>query len=298
MSATTNAASYSVGSETGRLADVYLCRPDNFQWMDKLEEASQANAVVTETLKAGTKFDIQAAQRQYREFVDAFESAGVTCHFAEPDPSLTYQVYTRDPSTMTPWGVLITQMYRVQRRGEVAPTHRFYERAGIPVWNWSTAGPIEGGDIHLIRDGLAAIGYTGVRSTEASVRQTAGWLEAKGWEVRAQPFPEHFLHLDLLFAMVNDRLALMCLDVLPDDFVAWAKGHGIEPIDVPYKDAMNLYCNCLSLGGDRVISSKGATEVNAKLRAHGIEVLDPDLSMFTQAGGGPRCMSMPLRREG
>jgi arginine deiminase len=266
--------------------------------MDKLEEATQANAVVTETLKSGRRFDAQAAQAQHREFVDAFESAGVTCRFADPDPNLSYQVYTRDPSTMTPWGVLIAQMYRVQRRGEVAPTHRFYESQGIPVWNWVTAGPIEGGDIHLIRPGLAAIGYTGVRSTEPAVRQLSGWLEAEGWEVRAQSFAEHFLHLDLLFAMVNDNLALMCLDVLPDDFVAWAKGHGIEPIPVSYKDAMELYCNCISLGGDRVISSRGATEVNAKLRANGIEVYDPDLSMFTRAGGGPRCMSLALRREG
>ncbi|MEQ8335167.1 hypothetical protein [Nisaea sp.] len=52
-----------------------------------------------------------------------------------------------------------------------------------------------------------------------------------------------------------------------------------------------------SLGNDRVISSKSAKRVNEALRAEGITVLDPELSMFTQAGGGPRCLSMSLLRE-
>lgn len=295
MSSGTNA--YAVGSEYGVLRDVYLCRPEHFQWSDIAHEDTTANAVVRATLRDGIAFDRSAAETGYREFVDAYEQAGVTCHFAETDPALSYQIYTRDPSTMTPWGVFLCQMYRQQRRGEIATTYRFYERLGIPVWNWATAGPVEGGDIHLIKPGVAVVGYTGQRTTEVAAKQLQVWLEAEGWECRLQKFAEHFLHLDLLYATVNERLALMCLEVLPEDFVAWVKGHGIEPISVTYKEAMQLYCNCMSLGDDRVISSKGATRVNQALRAEGITVLDPDLSMFTQAGGGPRCMSMALRRD-
>ena len=286
-----------VTSEYGVLREVLLCRPDNFQWSDKNPETANANAVVRETLRAGVQFDAQAAQRQHRELVDAFEQAGVACRFAEPDPALSYQVYTRDPAVMTPWGVLIGQMYRQQRRGEVAPTVRFYQAAGIPVWNWVTAGPLEGGDVHLIRPGLAAIGHTGIRTVEAAARQLAGWLEGEGWEARLVPFAEHFLHLDLFFAMVNERLALVCTDIADDAFLAWLKANRIEAVPVSYKDCMNLHGNCISVGGDRVISARGAVEVNARLRANGITVLDPDLSMYTQAGGGPRCMSMPLARD-
>ena len=131
-------------SDYGLLTDVLLCEPDNFKWFP-------ANSVAEETLRRGTSFDLQLAQRQHREMVQALESAGVTCHFAAPDPHLPYQVYTRDPDVMTPWGVLVTQMFRPQRVGEVAPIVRFYQGHGIPVWNWATAGSIEGGDIHLVR---------------------------------------------------------------------------------------------------------------------------------------------------
>ena len=216
---------FTVASEFGVLKDVYLCRPDHFQWSDLAKEDTAANAVVRATLQDGALFDKTAALAGYQEFIDAYEGAGVRCHFADTDPALSYQIYTRDPSVMTPWGVFLGQMYRQQRRGEIATTYRFYEKRGIPVWNWATAGPIEGGDIHLIKPGIAVIGYTGQRTCEPAARQLQAWLEAEGWECRLQKFAEHFLHLDLLYATVNDRLALMCLDVLPDDFVEWLAGH-------------------------------------------------------------------------
>ena len=276
-------------SDYGLLTDVLLCEPDNFKWFP-------ANSVAEETLRRGTSFDLQLAQRQHREMVQALESAGVTCHFAAPDPNLPYQVYTRDPDVMTPWGVLVTQMFRPQRVGEVAPIVRFYQGHGIPVWNWATAGSIEGGDIHLVRPGTLLIGYSGDRTKEASARQVAGWFEGQGWQVRCQPFAQHFLHMDLLFAMAAEKVALACLEVLPDDFAAWLRGLGIELVPVSYKEAMELNGNVLALGGGKVLSAAGSKGVNAKLRALGLDVLDPDLTMFTMGGGGPRCMTMPIRR--
>ena len=60
---------------------------------------------------------------------------------------------------------------------------------------------------------------------------------------------------------------------------------------------MNLACNVVALGNDRVVSTAAATELNSKLRAMGFEVYDPDMSMYTNAGGGVHCMAQPLRRD-
>ena len=53
----------------------------------------------------------------------------------------------------------------------------------------------------------------------------------------------------------------------------------------------------VALGDDRVLSSTAAPELNARLRALGFEVYDPDMSQFQLAGGGVHCMCQPLRRD-
>jgi N-dimethylarginine dimethylaminohydrolase len=55
--------------------------------------------------------------------------------------------------------------------------------------------------------------------------------------------------------------------------------------------------NGISLGGERVVSSMGATELNDALRARGITVIELELSMFTLGGGGAHCLGQALRRE-
>jgi N-dimethylarginine dimethylaminohydrolase len=60
---------------------------------------------------------------------------------------------------------------------------------------------------------------------------------------------------------------------------------------------MALGCNVVALGNDRVLSVASSTELNARLRALGFTVYDPDMSMFLRAGGGVHCMCQALRRD-
>jgi N-dimethylarginine dimethylaminohydrolase len=61
---------------------------------------------------------------------------------------------------------------------------------------------------------------------------------------------------------------------------------------------MRLGCNVLSLGNLRVVSAATGRELNAALRAEGLAVLDPELSLFTAGGGGPHCLTCLLARDG
>lgn len=287
-----NNREWRIDSETGLLRDVLLCRPDHYSWQS-------TNAVAVDTLRKGTAAPERAAfDAQYDGMVQALEAAGVACWYLDdPEPQLPYQVYTRDSSQITPWGPVITQLYRPQRRGEYAGVIRFYNETCGGPWRYSTAGTIEGGDIHIIRPGLLLIGYSGERTDEAGARQFAGWFEAQGWETRLENFPEHFLHMDLLFSMVADNLALACLEVMEDALIAWLRERQIRLIPVSYKDAMQLSCNVLALGGERVLSAAHSTAVNEALRAEGLEVIDIPLDLFTRGGGGVHCMTMPLNRD-
>jgi N-dimethylarginine dimethylaminohydrolase len=281
---------WGVDSEHGRLLDVLLCPPDNFRWLP-------TSAISRATIESGRRFDPDAAAAQHRELVSIFEEAGVRCHFLDPDPALPYQVFARDSSVMTPWGPVVTQLNQWWRRGEYAPVIRFYEDAGIPVFRMVTAAALEGGDVMIVEPGRVVIGTGESRTQEPAARQLAGWFEENGWQARVEPIPGRFVHIDVLMAVVAERLAAVCTDVLSHSLVSWLREIGFELIEVPVGDAFDLGVNAVSLGDDRVLSGAGAGKLNRALRAHGLEVLEPDLEMFTRGGGGAHCLGQALRRE-
>ncbi|MFP3422447.1 arginine deiminase family protein, partial [Bacillus sp. SIMBA_161] len=88
-----------------------------------------------------------------------------------------------------------------------------------------------------------------------------------------------------------------CVDVLDDNFLDWLRERQIRLIPVSYKDVMQLSCNVLSLGNERVLSAAHSENVNAALRAEGLEVIETPLDLFTAGGGGVHCLTMPLRRD-
>jgi N-dimethylarginine dimethylaminohydrolase len=281
---------WTVASETGPLTDVLVCAPDHYRWIP-------TNTIARRTLAAGGQPDLQALQAQHRELVQALEQGGARVHHLPPEPQLPYMVYTRDSVVVTHRGPVLCQLERPQRRGEYAPLLDWHAAQGSAFWRKSSTGTLEGGDVHILRPGLALIGASGGRTDPAGAGQLAGWLRAEGWEVRIESFDEHFLHLDVLFCMAAPGLAVACLDVLPEDLSEWLAAHGIRCLPVPYRAAMTLGCNILSLGGGRVISARESQTLNAALRAEGLVVLDPALSLFTAGGGGPHCLTCPLRRE-
>jgi N-dimethylarginine dimethylaminohydrolase len=281
---------WGVDSEHGRLLDVLVCRPDNFRWR-------VTSAITQATFDAGHRFDPELAASQHAALVSAYEEAGVRVHFLDPDPALPYQVFTRDSSTMGPNGTVVTQPAQWWRRGEYAPVIRFHQEAEIPIRGMITAGSLEGGDVMIVEPGSVLIGCGEARTQQAAADQLAGWFREDGWEARVQPIPERYVHIDVLSAVLGEKLAAVCADVLPASTVEWFRAKGFDLIEVSEEQAFTLGANAISLGGGKVISAAGADELNGALTARGIEVIELDLSMFTLGGGGPHCLSQALRRE-
>jgi N-dimethylarginine dimethylaminohydrolase len=281
---------WGVDSEYGRMLDVLVCRPDNFRWR-------ATSAISQATLDAGYQFDAELAASQHAALVGAYEDAGIRCHFLEPDPALPYQVFTRDSSTMGPNGTVVTQPAQWWRRGEYAPVIRFHQEAGIPVRGMITAGSLEGGDVMIVEPGAVLIGAGETRTQEVAANQLAEWFREDGWDARVQPIPERYVHIDVLVAVLAEKLAAVCSEVLPAAAVEWLRGKGFDLIEVSEEQAFRLGVNAISLGDERVVSAAGAVELNAALRERGLGVIEVDLSMFTLGGGGPHCLSQALRRE-
>lgn len=283
-------ARWGIDSEYGRLRDVLVGPADHYRWQT-------GNAMSRRSLRLGRQFDPDLARRQYLGMLNLYSEAGVTVHTLTPDPSLPYQLYARDSSVMTPWGAIITQLFSPWRRGEWRAVLDFYLESGIPIYDIVTAGAFEGGDFMVLKPGLIVCGYSGERTSREGMVQVRGWVEAEGWEFLSYEFDPYFLHLDVKLAMLAKDLACACIDALETEFVATLKGRGIEILGISYTAMRELGCNVVAMGDDRVLMPAGNSELAELCRAHGLEVLAPDIGMFTAGGGGVHCMSQPLRRD-
>lgn len=281
---------WGIDSEYGVLRDVLIGPVDNFSW-------KTGNASARRAERLGMSFDHRVASAQHREMLDAYRHAGVTTHLIPADKSLPYQIYGRDSSVMTPWGPIITQMYSPWRRGEWVPILNKYAELNIPIFDVITAGTLEGGDFMVLEPGVILCGYSGERTSPQGFMQMKSWIEREGWEVKGYQFDPFFLHIDVMVAMLAEKLAAVCIDAVEPELVQWFKHRNIEIIDIPFPQVLELGVNVVALGNDRVMLPKANTGLAAKCRAQGLEVIDPDISMISPGGGGVHCMCQPLKRD-
>jgi len=276
-------------NETDPLTDVLLGSPAHL--------FHRATSSLSRKYLRDSPCDIQIAQAQHAELVSAYHHYNVNVHMLDPEPELTMQVYSRDSSVMTPYGAIITAMANWWRRGENYAAIRAYEKLGIPIYDMVTAGTFEGGDFNVIEEGCVLIGCGGARTQEEGARQVASWFEAEGWEVRLAFFDEYYVHIDLMVVPIAEKLTAVCLDCTEPGIVEWLKAKGHEIIDVPFRQTMELGCNLMSLGKDRVIVPKASTTLSENRKARGFDVTCVDTAEISKTGGGIHCMAQALRRD-
>ena len=285
---------WGINNDYAKLHHVLLGKPEYYRWVE-------AGPLIGRTLanadRTGHKFDLQLAMKQHTEMVSIYEENGVNCHYLEPDEALHRNFFARDSSAMSPWGALICHMQLKVRRADYVTAIKFYQDNNIPIWKFATAGHFEGGDFNIIEPGRVLIGYCGERSEKEGSEQVADFVRAEGWEAVVAPISREFVHMDGLIVPLAEKLAVACIDAMEPWLVDIIKGWGIEIVDVDYREAKNLGVNLVALGDGKVLSMAGATDLNAKMRALGFEVYDPDMSMFTLGGGGVHCLSQALCRE-
>jgi len=285
---------WGIDNDYGKLTDVLLGKPEYYRWVD-------AGPIIARTLnnahKTGIAFDLQTAMAQHSEMVRIYEDAGVTCHYLEPDEVLHRNFFARDSSAMTPWGAIICHMQLKCRRADYVTAIRFYQENNIPIWNYSTAGHFEGGDLVILEPGVALVGYCGERSEPEGSHQVASWFREKKWDVEVVPISREFVHLDGLLVPLDHKKVVTCLDALEPWVIEWLDKRGYSFVDVGYGEAKNLGVNLVALGEGKVLSMKGADSLNAAMRDQGYQVFEPDMSMFTLGGGGVHCLAQALRRE-
>lgn len=191
---------------------------------------------------------------------------------------------------------------------------------------------IEGGDFLVLNDDCVAIGIS-QRSTSGTIQAVGSKLasELGVCKVLAVDIPKQraYMHLDTVFTMV-DRDAFTIYPDVHKNMVVWELEYeengklkdiketrdlftclernlrvdkiraietgGGDPIEAS-RDQWNDGTNTLAIAPGVVVTYEGNEVSNMALRDNGITVHEINGSELGKGRGGPRCMSMPLKRE-
>ncbi|MDI3317346.1 MAG: arginine deiminase [Bacillota bacterium] len=209
--------------------------------------------------------------------------------------------------------------------------HPLFARGEVPRWyERDLPYPVEGGDILVLSPETVAIGM-GERTGARAVETVAARLFAAGvaGRVLAVELPRHraFMHLDTVLTVVAPRQVavhqvvvergLRVFTLLPgrDGRPEVARveglrkalerevGGGVDLIPTGGNDPVasareqwNDGANTLALEPGRIVAYERNEISNRELERHGVRVEVIPGGELSRGRGGPRCMTMPLRR--
>lgn len=276
-----------LSTEYGVLKRVLLCSPEF------LNISNPINVIAEKYHKEN--IDIEKVCIEHNEFVEVLRSYNVEVLFSKTHQRFPYEVNTRDLGVTTKRGVLFGRFFSPYRWGE----HRLAEQTlmenNIPIYEQQTAGTFEGGDFMYIDEDTVAVGI-GIRTDLIGVNALKNTFKSLNVEVIPVDFEKEYLHLDMILNVVGEKVAIVCKEALPNHIISTLVKKGFKLIEVTKEDVFLHKCNLLNIGNNVIISHVQADDVNNKLKKIGFEVVVLHLKEILKSGGGPRCMSFPLKR--
>lgn len=242
------------------------------------------------------ELDVEKMMLEHAAFVKAYQENGVEVEILPADEGRPNGVFARDFGGCVKEGYILGNFRLPLRYKEHTDYEAKMAELGVPKIAEVKEGLFEGGDFMFLNEKTIAVGMLD-RTNERGVEEIREQLAPYGYEIIGVPSDPKYLHLDMMFNLVDDHLAVSYEEGLPEEFRKWVKAHDIEIIPVEEEAIFKHGCNLQALGNHRVMSLKQNSYVNCELEKRGMNVVELDITEILKAGGGPHCMTFPLVRE-
>lgn len=288
---------YTYHSEYLPLASVYIkTAADAFVNEDKL-------IVEWEALNYLSKPDLLASKIEYVAFETVIKSEGVDIKYFPMDKQLSLDsMYCRDASIATDYGMIICTMGKEGRRLEPEVQRTVFLANNIPVLGAIQApGTLEGGDVAWLNEKTLAVGHT-YRTNLEGIRQLKALLAPYGVEVIVADLPHYrgvqdVFHLMSILSPVDKNLAVVYSPLMPIRFRNLLLDMDYILVEVPEDEFESMGCNVLAVGPRKCIMVEGNPKTREALEKAGCEVITyKGQEISVKGGGGPTCLTRPLKR--
>lgn len=247
--------------------------------------------------------DFDRVSAEYAGFVALLEQQGMELvYLPEHAETGLDSVYVHDPLVVTERGVILGNMGKAQRTGEPAAAAAFLTRLGVPILGAiRSPGTLEGGDVCWLDPRTVAVGE-GYRTNAEGIRQLRALLGELVDEVVAVPLPhwtgpDDCLHLLSFISPVDHDKAVVYSRMMPVPLRQMLLVRGFTLIEVPDAEYDSMACNVLAVAPGKCIMLEGNPITQARLEAAGVTVQTfAGADLCIKGGGGPTCLTRPLRR--
>ncbi len=288
---------YTSHSEYLPLASVYIrTATDAFIDDDKLK-------MEWEGLNYLAKPDLLESNIEYAAFETILKDEGVDIKYFPMDKLVSLDsMYCRDASIATDYGMIICTMGKEERRLEPEVQRSIFLANNIPVLGTIHApGTLEGGDVAWLDQKILAVGHT-YRTNLEGIRQLKTLLAPHRVEVIVADLPHYqgvqdVFHLMSILSPVDKGLAVVYSPLMPIRFRNLLLHMDYKLIEVPQDEFESMGCIVLAFGPRKCVMVEGNPKTREALEKAGCEVFTyKGLEISVKGGGGPTCLTRPLKR--
>lgn len=285
-------------SEYGQLSSVYI-KPVAQAFIDAATIARDWRA-----LNFLDRPDLDKALAEYARLEDLLANTGADIHHFPADPALSIDsIYCRDATIATDFGMIICTMGKPARALEPAAQQKYFIESGEPILGTITyPGTLEGGDVAWLDESTLAVGHTYRTNTEG-IRQLKALLEPRGITIITVPLPHYkgpgdVFHLMSILSPVDQDLAVVYSPLMPIVFRNELIARGFSLVEVPDSEFDSMGCNVLAIAPRVCLVVSGNPQTKAALLQAGCTALEYEgQEISVKGGGGPTCLTRPIRRS-
>ena len=248
--------------------------------------------------------NIEEAKKEYRTFRKLLaENCDSLLEFTENSKVTMDSIYCRDASIATDYGIILCNMGKGGRINEPFVAQKDFEKNNtVSLGSIKVPGTLEGGDVAWLDEKTLAVGRT-YRTNDQGIKQLKSFLEPHNIEIIVVDLPHYkgktdVFHLMSILSPIDKDLAVVYSPLMPIRFREELISRGFEFVEVPEEEFESMGCNVLATSPRKCIMVEGNPITKERLETAGAIVsIYKGEEISVKGGGGPTCLTRPLKRK-